>query len=114
MLQKILNYFKATHSNNDDASSKQLPPFFEQGKQYQIVSEFNDFDGTCHKAGTILEYVDYKVYPYDKGLTLLFKRDQQDYVIRLALNSRNVEAIIQQNLTQYIAPIKANPAEVNS
>ncbi|WP_016957514.1 DUF3601 domain-containing protein [Catenovulum agarivorans] len=110
MLQKILNYFKANHSNNDDTSTKQQPSLLEQGKQYQIVTEFYDFDGTCHKAGTILEYVDYKVYPYDKGLTLLFKRNQQDYVIRLALNSRNVEAVIQQNLAEHIAPIKANPA----
>ena len=105
MLQKILNYFKANRSTNDYISSRQLPPLFEHGKQYQIITDFYDFDGTCHKAGTILEYVDYKVYPYDKGLTLLFKRNQQDYVIRLALNSRNVEVIIQQNLFQFIAPI---------
>jgi hypothetical protein len=58
-----------------------------QGRVYQVITDFIDYDGLPHKVGESWRFIGKDFLPYDDGLTLYIERAGKNSALRMQCSS---------------------------
>lgn len=67
----------------------------QQGKEYEVVREFADYDGMIHRIGDRWVFKEKNFVPYDDGLTVFVEAEGQVKQIRLQWRQEQQLGIIE-------------------